>query len=399
MMKKTLSVVTLLTAGVSQAAGFSIDTHGARATGMASTATAIAEDSSAVAYNAANILGVQKLDITVGDSVIIPRLEFTPEGTNDTQGFKPTAVPPPHLFGVYRLNEKMAAGIGVYVPFGAGANWVDDFVGRTKGYESQVATYFINPTFAYQATDRLRVGAGVSLVRGTVSIRRKLDFVTSEGTVELGGGGWGFGYNLGAQFEAVEKFMSLGVSFRGPSKVSFDGKSDFQDVPDAFGSTLVDQPISASITLPGSVGLGLKVTPLEQLVLGADATMVLWSSIDQFGVEFENTALTSFLPKRWKNTLNLKVGAEYAVSPALAVRLGATYDPTVSPEDTLTPDLPDATRYKLTAGVGYNFDPVRVDLGYQYTFLKDAKSTAPGIPGTYGGSGHVVAATVGYSMK
>lgn len=399
MMKKTLSVVTLLTAGVSQAAGFSVDTHGARVTGMASTATAIAEDSSAIAYNAANILGVGKLDITVGDTAIIPKLQFTPEGTTNTQGFKPTVVPPPHLFGVYRINESMAAGIGVYVPYGAGANWVDDFVGRTKGYESQVAAYFINPTFAYQATDKLRLGAGVSLVRGTVSIRRKLDFVSSEGTVELGGGGWGFGYNLGAQFEAVEKFLSLGVSFRGPAKVNFDGKSDFQDVPAEFQSRLVDQPISAAITLPGSVGVGLKLTPMDRLMVGADATMVLWSSIDEFGIEFEDPSLTSFLPKRWKNTLNLKVGAEYAVLPALALRLGATYDPTVTPEDTLTPDLPDATRYKLTAGAGYNFDPVRVDVGYQYTFLKDAKSTAPGIPGTYGGSGHVVAATVGYSMK
>jgi long-chain fatty acid transport protein len=398
MMKKTLSVVTLLTAGVCQAAGFSIDTHSARATGLASTSTAVMEDSSAVAYNAANILGVQKLDITVGDSAIIPKLKFTPEGGN-TQGFKPTVVPPPHLFGVYRINESMAAGIGVYVPFGAGANWVDDFVGRTKGFESQVATYFINPTFAYQATDRLRLGAGVSLVRGTVSIRRKLDFRESEGTVELGGGGWGFGYNLGAQFEAVEKLMSLGVSFRGPAKVSFDGKSDFQDVPAEFQSLLVDQPLSAAITLPGSVGVGLKVTPTQQLMIGVDATMVLWSSIDQFGVEFENPALTSFLPKRWKNTLNLKAGVEYLVTPDLAVRVGGTYDPTVSPEDTLTPDLPDATRIKATVGVGYNFNPVRVDVGYQFTQLTDTKSTAPGIAGTYNGNGHVVAATVGYSLK
>ncbi len=398
MIKKTLSVATLLTAGISHAAGFSIDTHSARATGLASTSTAMMEDSSAVAYNAANILGVEKLDITVGDSAIIPKLRFTPDG-GETQGFKPTVVPPPHAFAVYRINESMAAGIGLYVPFGAGANWVDDFVGRTKGYESQVAAYFINPTFAYQVMPRLRLGAGVSLIRGTVNIRRKLDFRESEGTVELGGGGWGFGYNVGAQFEAIEKFMSLGVSFRGPAKVSFDGKSDFQDVPAEFQSTLVDQPLTAEITLPGSVGVGLKFTPMEQLVLGADATMVLWSSIDQFGIEFENPALTSFLPKRWKNTLNVKLGAEYHVMPALAVRLGAAYDPSVSPEETLTPDLPDATRFKVTVGAGYNFDPVRLDVGYQYTHLKDSRSTAPGIVGTYDGGGHVVAATVGYSMK
>lgn len=399
MMKKTLSVVTLLAAGLSHAAGFSIDTHSARATGLGSTANAVIEDSSAVAYNAANILGVQKLDITLGDTAIIPRLEFTPEGTENTQGFKSTVVPPPHAFAVYRINEKMAAGLGVYVPFGAGANWVDDFVGRTKGYESQVATYFINPTFAYQATDWLRVGAGVSLIRGTVNIRRKLNFVDSEGTIELGGGGWGFGYNVGAQVEAVKNMLSFGAQFRGPSKVDFEGSGDFQDIPPEYQSRLVDQPLTSSITLPGTIGAGVKYTPMERLTLGFDANVVLWSSIEEFGIAFENPELSSFLPKRWEDTWNFHLGAEYGVTEALDVRLGLTYDPSPSPEETLTPDLPDANRYKVSAGVGYDFNPIHVDLGYQFAYLGDTKSTSPGIEGTYGGIGHGITLTLGYTLR
>jgi long-chain fatty acid transport protein len=81
------------------------------------------------------------------------------------------------------------------------------------------------------------------------------------------------------------------------------------------------------------------------------------------------------------------------------VRLGASYDPIPSPQDTLTPDLPDANRYKASAGVGLNFQPVRVDLGYQYVFLSDTESTAPGFEGTYSGTGHVLGLTVGYTMK
>jgi long-chain fatty acid transport protein len=398
MMKKTLSVVTLLTAGVCHAAGFSVDTHSARATGLGSTANAVIDDSAAIAYNPANLLGVEKLHIAVGDTAIIPRLRFTPEG-GEQQGFKSTVVPPPHAFAAYRINEKMAAGVGVYVPFGAGTNWVDDFVGRTKGYESQVAIFFINPTFAYQPMEGLRVGAGVSLVRGTVSIKRKLDFLEKEGTVELGGGGWGFGYNLGVQYAAVPKFLDIGVQFRGPSKVSFDGEGDFQEIPAEFESRLVDQPISAEITLPGSVGAGLKMTPMDRLTLAFDANVVLWSSLDVFGISFKNEELSSFLPKQWKNTLNLHLGGEYAVTDTMDVRLGLAYDPSPSPEETLTPDLPDADRYKISAGVGYDFQPVRVDLGYQFAFLGDTKSTAPGIRGTYHGIGHGITLTVGYTMK
>jgi long-chain fatty acid transport protein len=81
------------------------------------------------------------------------------------------------------------------------------------------------------------------------------------------------------------------------------------------------------------------------------------------------------------------------------VRAGASYDPIPSPEETLTPDLPDANRYKLSGGVGLNLQPVRVDLGYQFVHLSDTKSTAFGFEGTYNGSGHVLGLTVGYTMK
>ncbi|MBN1208902.1 MAG: outer membrane protein transport protein [Myxococcaceae bacterium] len=397
-MKKTLSVATLLAAGLSHAAGFSIDTHSARATGLCSTANATMQDSSAIAYNPANILGVKKLDITAGDVVINPHLQFTPEGGSQ-QAFKPTYVPPPHAFAVYRLNEDMAAGIGVYVPFGAGANWPDDFVGRTRGLKSTVATYAFNPTFAYQAHDRFRVGVGLSLVRGTVDIRRKIALVQNEGTIQIGGAGWGFGYNAGIQVEVLEKLLSFGAQFRGPTKTNFDGKGDFQDVPAGFQTLLKDQNLKSTITLPGMVGLGLSFTPMERLTVGFDANLVLWSSIEEFAINFEDEALNNPLPKRWEDTWNFHLGAEYGVTESLFVRAGLAYDPSPSPEATLTPDLPDAHRYKAALGVGYAFNPFRVDVAYQGAILGDTKSTAPGIEGTYDGFGHSFGLTIGYSMQ
>jgi long-chain fatty acid transport protein len=397
-MKKTLSVVTLLVAGISHAAGFQIDTHSSRATAMCSTVNATIQDSSAIAYNPANILGVEKLDITLGDTVINPHLQLTPDG-GERQAFKATYVPPPHVFAAYRINENMAAGIGLYVPFGAGANWQDDFVFRTRGLQSTVATYFINPTFAIQAHDRLRFGVGLDIVRGTVAIRRNIAFPGSEGSVELGGAGWGFGYNAGVQLEILKDMLDFGAQFRAPTKTKFTGKSDFQEVPTTFAGRLMDQEIEARLTLPGSVGLGLSFTPLERLTIGFDANLVMWSSIQDFTIEFEDEALTNPLPKRWNDTWNFHLGVEYGLTDALFVRTGIAYDPVVSPEETLTPDLPDATRYKGALGVGYKFDPVRVDVAYQGAILGDTPSTAPGYEGTYGGFGHSFSLTIGYSMK
>jgi long-chain fatty acid transport protein len=398
MMKKTLSVVTLLAAGLSHAAGFSFDTHSGRATGMSFTTTAVTDDSTAIAFNVANILGVEKMDFAAGDVTTLPKLSFTPEG-GDKENMGTTVVPPPHLFGVYRINEQMAAGLGVYVPFAAGSNWQDDFPFRTRGYKAKLATYYITPAFAYQIHERFRAGAGLNLVRGTVSINRKINFVDQEGTVDVGGAGWGVGYTLGINAVVLPKTLDFAVMFRGPNKVKFEGKGDFQDIPPEFEGTLVDQPLSSTVTLPGALNLGLGYKPIEGLTLAFDAQLVLWSSFKDFGIEFENAALTNIVPKNWKNTWNFRLGAEYAVTDMLLVRAGASYDPAPSPEETLTPDLPDANRYKASAGVGLKFQPVRVDLGYQFVYLSDTPSTAPGFQGTYNGTGHVIGLTVGYTMK
>jgi long-chain fatty acid transport protein len=399
MMKKTLSILTLLAAGTGHAAGFSFDTHSARATGLAFASVASMQDSSAIAYNAANILGVEKLDITAGDLITLPRINFTAEGTTNTQGFDTLLAPPPHAFAVYRINEQMAAGLGLFVPFAAGSAWPDDFAFRTRGYKARLATYYLNPTFAYQAHPRLRVGVGVSVVRGTVTIERKLNFVSSEGTVELGGGSWGVAYNAGLQLTLVDKVLQFGGQFRSPSTLTFKGDADFRDIPESFQTQLKDQKVRSTVAFPGSASLGLLFTPTERLSVAFDAKLMLWSTFEEFTIEFEDPALTNPLPKFWENTWNFHLGAEYALTDRFQVRLGTAYDPAPSPESTLSPDLPDADRYRITAGLGSSIDPIRVDLGYQYVFLFNTKSTVPGITGAFDGDGHVFGVTVGYALK
>lgn len=395
MIKQTLSVVTLLAAGASHAAGFSFDTHSARATGLSFATTTVIQDSTAVAYNPANILGVEKLDITVGDVTTLPNLGFTPEG--GSKHTMKTVVPPPHLFATYRVSERVAAGIGLYVPFAAGSNWEDDFPYRTRGYQATLATYYITPTVAYQPHERLRVGFGLSLIRGTVSITRKLQFFDQEGEVELGGGSWGVGYNAGVNVTLVDKLLNFGATFRGPTKLTFKGKGDFRDIPSGFQGTLVDQPIQSTVTMPASTNLGLSFTPLNRLTFAFDAQLVLWSTFQDFFIEFEDESLSPPLAKNWENTWNLRLGVEYGLTDTVTLRVGGQYDPAPTPEDTLTPDLPDADRLKASAGVGLNFSPVRVDVGYQFVYLTDTRSTAPGFEGTYNGNAHVLGLTIGYT--
>ncbi|MFL5348930.1 MAG: transporter, partial [Hyalangium sp.] len=70
-----------------------------------------------------------------------------------------------------------------------------------------------------------------------------------------------------------------------------------------------------------------------------------------------------------------------------------------TPAETLTPDLPDFDRYSASVGLGFNFEPIRADLGYQFVLLHKTTSTASGFEGFYDGTAHVMGLTIGYSMK
>lgn len=395
-MKKTLSLVTLLAAGTSQAAGFALDTHSAKAVGMAVGVSTV-EDSSAIYYNAANILGVQKLDVRLGDTPIVPTLQFQRDG-GVVEKQKASVSPPFHVFAAYRFADKAVFGVGVYSPFGAAGTWEDDFSGRFHGLKSSVQTFNINPTLAYQLHERFRVGAGVQIMRATLDLTKDLDFVNSEGSARIAGAAWGVGGNVGVQAEVVEKMLSAGVHYRSPVKLSAKGQGDFQNIPLEFQSNLKDQNASATVTVPGQVSASLAFKPIERLTLAVEANWVQWSSFKEFSIEFEDASLNNPLPKRWKDTWNYHVGAQYGVTQDLNVRAGFVFDPSPSPGWSLTPDLPDASRDAVALGVGYAFGKLQADVGYQYVILKDKRSTAPGIAGTYSGNASVFAVTLGYSM-
>ncbi|HYO55942.1 OmpP1/FadL family transporter [Archangium sp.] len=402
-MKKTLTVMTLLAASASQAAGLAIDTQSGRATGMGSTGVASMKDASSIYYNAAGILGVNKLDVQLGASLILVDLGFTPDATGVKQTQNPFS-PPPNAYFVYKINEQLAAGVGVFTPFGANSKWPGDFVGRQIARESRVATYDINPTLAYAPLKWLRLGVGFQAVYGTVDVRRQVVAPSPpfpagiSGEVALSGNTWGLGYNAGVQADVVPGQLTLGVHYRSRVLMFLEGDSDFSGFPDAAAASFQDQPIRLDVELPASLGLGVSVTPMEKLTLAADANWVRWSSIQQLLFEFQTTP-TFNQPsiKQWEDRWNFRVGGEYKVTDALAVRAGFVYDPTPSPEETLAPDLPDADRLKISVGAGYAFSAFRVDAGYQLVLLQEKRSAFTPLPGTYGGTAHVIGLTLGYS--
>lgn len=379
------------------AGGFRLETHHARATGMGIAVTALTSDASSIVYNPAGLAGRQGFDVQAGLTLVVPTVTFTSEATGRASEILTRVSTPLNVNASYGITENLAVGFGVFNPFGAGATWPDAWEGSGRALSSSVQTFAFNPTIAYRLHPKLKIGAGLQVLRGTVAIERGLSFIDSTGRVTLGGGAWGLGWNAGVQGELIERRLTFGFTWRSSVALQFEGSAHFSGVPPEFQSRLADQAITAKVTMPdvATIGLGLLATP--RLRVGLDVNVVTWSSFRQLFIDFESAALDNPLPKRWRDTFSVHLGAEYDVTPALQVRLGAVYDQAATPSDTLTPDLPDAQRVRACAGVGYRFDfGLSLDAAYQFVWLVPQDSTAPGFSGTYSGNAQVIAFNAGY---
>ena len=243
-MNKLTAACLMVLSSVSMAAGFQLDVSGARATGMGGAVTALVDDASSIYFNPAGIAGHKGLDVSAGVTLIIPMLSFTHAQDGNTTSTPFSLVPPPNGYVAFGITEDLSLGVGLFVPFGASVTWPDGWEGDSKALSSTLQTFDINPTIAYRLHPRLKLGLGFNAVRGTVLISRSLNFVDSKGSVTLGGAAWGYGWNAGVTIDVIEKYLTVGATYRSSVGMSFTGASHFTNIPVEFSGLLKDQTIT-----------------------------------------------------------------------------------------------------------------------------------------------------------
>jgi long-chain fatty acid transport protein len=398
------AAVSLLLAARAGAAGFALDVLDARAMSLAAAVTASIDDAAAAFYNPAGLArGKGKglgLDAKVGTTMIIPAFTVTPAGEGTTTVRK-VLVFVPSLYASYGITDKVTAGLGLFTPYGLKLNWPAGWPGSRISTSSSLETFYINPEVAVRLWDnRLRIGAGVQVVRATVELTRDIQIIPGTlAALDVGASGWGVGGNGGVQLD-LTKFLTIGAAYRSPVYVPFDGDAHFSNVPLELSQTLRDQSASAAFTLPQIFNAGVAVRPVQGLTVDFDVWYYGWQSFHDLHLHFENPRLNTREVKSWHHAWNYHLGAEYQLPSGLAFRGGVLIDPTPSPADTLSPVVPDSNRVNLGAGVGYQTEHYGVDLGYQAVIFqgKDSAgiSTTPPFPASYGGHAQLISLSLRY---
>jgi len=112
---------------------------------------------------------------------------------------------------------------------------------------------------------------------------------------------------------------------------------------------------------------------MEGLIVTGDLQWTQWSSINEIETKYIDPFWSLFMaadrsdvrPMKWKDTLQVRFGAEYMLRENLALRGGYYYDPTPAPDKTLNVLLPSYTFNVFTLGLGYDLNGLTVDFGFE----------------------------------
>lgn len=415
-------LLTVLFATSTFAGGFQTTTQNARATAMGGAFTGMALDASSIYYNPAGLTNIKGMSFLAGVTFISPAVDFTgPSPLTTKTSTVDRTFNPINFYAAYGMDNGLSFGVGVYNPYGLGSEWPATWIGKRLNVKTELRTFYINPTIAYQINDQLSIGGGISYIVSDVQFLQAADFpaiplapgvnlpAVSNVKINLeGDGDPAYSFNVGLLFKAT-KDLSFGLSYRSAAEITFKGDLTFTGLPakptgfpighsDLFPSGKG----TAKLTMPYDLRAGVSFNATKDLTFNADLLYVGWESYKELAADFEkNTTAWADLktPKNWENSLGLRFGGEYRMNE-LALRAGYVYDGSPIPTKYMDPTLPGANRHEFTVGLGYQLtSKLRVDVAYQYiSFSNEVKDSAIPFNGKYENSTNIFGLNVGFGL-
>lgn len=414
-----MALMLFSASATTRAAGFQLNEISVKPLGMGNAVTAIADQPWAIALNPAGLVEQRGLGLEVNVNMIAPRLGYNTTVPATGEAIRADAERHyyffPSVFASYRLHERVAAGIGVYAPFGLEVHWGDTvgngvpWFGRSLIEDIEVQTIYINPTVAFKLHDRVSIGAGFIIAQGSVSLGRAITSTADPADdikVKLSGQDTGFGATAGLLVKLIPRRLNFGFNYRSAVRMMYEGDAAFTkdgsgaNIPAGIRSTLVDGRVQAPLKLPHFLSFGLAAFPTDRLTLGFSVDVTTWSTYKQLEIRFlDNPELNSSEPKRWKDSYALRFGGEYhLLADNLPLRFGFVYDKSPVPNTTVGPELPDASRYVIATGLGYTWAGITAGLAYQFLFsTKESTAATAPLVGKREAKAHI--ATLGLSYN
>jgi long-chain fatty acid transport protein len=149
----------------------------------------------------------------------------------------------------------------------------------------------------------------------------------------------------------------FGLRYR--SEISHDLSGDL--------TVQVGRPISTSFTMPMSLTFSAYHDFNEQFALMADVGWTNWSAFDYNVISFDGGGASIELPRNFKDTWNLSLGAHIRPAEQWLVMVGGGYVSSAVSDANRTPDLAVDQQVRASVGLEYEIND-QWTVGGSYTF-------------------------------
>lgn len=408
-LKTALAVAVGALSSQAMAAGFALNEQSISGMGTSFAGrSSSADDATTLFGNPAGMSRLTREEVSFGMAAIHAKTDIkdtssapVPTGSNDGDMVPFTAVPMGYY--VKPIDDKWAAGVGVYVPFGMITDYESGFQGRFFGDYSEVRVITVQPTVSYRFNDKLSIGFGPTFNR----IDGELQSATlNGGRVKVKGDDMAMGFNAGVLYEFSPQ-TRMGVTYH--SKVEFELEGDTQLSGAGFDPFVGKYDASLDLTTPESVDVSLTHELNDDWTLYAGAMWTRWSRFE--AIVIENEGMSPMLPSSvqtiveeqdWHDTWSYAIGAAYKLNRTWTLRSGLAFDQSPTNNVHRSPRIPTGDRTAVSFGLAWNpTDDVTVDLAYSYLWEEDTKvrreSPTRGVyNATYENSAHGFGASLSY---
>ena len=404
-------VSLLLISTTIYAGGFQLNEHGARALAMGGAFTAVANDPSAVYWNGAGLSQLSGTNIMVGTSLIAPQSSFRGVYPDITKyRAKNLVFFPTHIFASHKINDKFSVGLGFTTPFGLGTEWDENWIGKYLAVKTTVMTFVVTPVITYSPIKSLSLSAGFVYSFANVTITKKSQLSTilaQDAFINLDGNdNFAYGFNAGLMFKPTN-YLTFGASYHSKVKYDFKGTAETTG-PAQFASSLPQGDISAELTTPQNIAVGVAVDVTDRLKVSADYQFVGWSSYDKLEILFEESGEVSSNPRLYDDSYIIRLGAGYRFNDQLTFSSGVYFDNNPVSSKYLNPSLPEGDRLGLSFGVeGRIFENLTVQGSYLFirakqTTVSDSEEIysepSSAFNGTYNTSANILSLSFIFSL-
>jgi long-chain fatty acid transport protein len=379
-------LLLLALAGSASADGVVRDSIGGTAAGRGGTNIAHSDNGPVLLSNPAGIINAPGCGLfEIGVDGLFTDLDYS-DPANNAADFLPFALP---QLSVIRKSEddRWAAGFGVFVPAGFGADWELNApfpINGTRQYESLATLIKVIPGLAYRVNDRLSIGATLGVGYSYAELDGPL-FVQSgllQGTptmMHLKADGLSPTWSVGAQYDVSER-TRIGITYTSETRFRLEGDAEAT----VFGLNPLDPTfgvpsefdLDVDLVWPQSIGVGITHWLNCRQRISADVLWFDWShAFDRLDLTLSNPSNAAFvplgpirdsLPLEWNDSVSVRLGHEYWLTPCNVFRVGYVYNSKTIPRSTLTPYIPATLEHAFTVGFGHQRRDVHFNVGYEF---------------------------------